>query len=73
MKGGITSTLKGKHILGARRFPNIPYDGYTLAKQLRQASTMSNSNVKDVYVDLGYRGVVDQNPDVSGKYRRITG
>jgi len=34
---------------------------------------MSNSNVKDVYVDLGYRGVVDQTPDASDKYKRITG
>jgi IS5 family transposase len=62
-------------ILGARSFPNNPYDGHTLAEQLEQASILSNSIIKDVYVDLGYRGVDQQNPDVSikhrGKYKRL--
>ena len=75
VKVGITSTLKGNLILGARSFPNNPYDGHTLAEQLEQASILSNSTIKDVYVDLGYRGVDDQNPDVSikhrGKYKRL--
>ena len=75
VKVGVTSTLKGNLILGARSFPNNPYDGHTLAEQLEQASILSNSTIKDVYVDLGYRGVDDQNPDVSikhrGKYKRL--
>ena len=75
VKVGITSTLKGNLILGARSFPNNPYDGHTLAEQLEQASILSNSTIKDVYVDLGYRGVDQQNPDVSikhrGKYKRL--
>ena len=75
VKVGITSTLKGNLILGARSFPNNPYDGHTLAEQLEQASILANSSIKDVYVDLGYRGVDQQNPDVSikhrGKYKRL--
>jgi len=75
VKVGITSTLKGNLILGARSFPNNPYDGHTLVEQLEQASILANSTIKDVYVDLGYRGVDDQNPDVSikhrGKYKRL--
>ena len=76
VKVGITSTLKGNLILGARSFPNNPYDGHTLNEQLEQASILSNSAIKDVYVDLGYRGVDQQNPDVSikhrGKYKSLT-
>jgi transposase, IS5 family len=49
--------------------------GHTLAEQLEQARILSNSTIKDVYVDLGYRGVDQQNPDVSikhrGKYKRL--
>lgn len=75
VKVGITSTLKGNLILGARSFPNNPYDGHTLAEQLEQASILANSTIKDVYVDLGYRGVNQQNPGVSikhrGKYKRL--
>lgn len=75
VKVGITSTLKGNLVLGARSFPNNPYDGHTLAEQLEQASILSNSTIKDVYVDLGYRGVDQQNPGVSikhrGKYERL--
>jgi len=76
VKVGIASTLKGNLILGARSFPNNPFDGHTLAEQLEQASILSNSTIKDVYVDLGYRGVDQQNPSVSikhrGKYKRLT-
>jgi transposase, IS5 family len=75
VKVGITSTLKGNLILGARSFPNNPYDGHTLAEQLEQANILSNSSIKDVYVDLGYRGVDQHNPGVSikhrGKYKRL--
>lgn len=69
VKVGITCTLKGNLILGARSFPNNPYDAYTLAEQLEQASILSNTAIKDVYVDLGYRGVDQHNPDVSIKHR----
>jgi IS5 family transposase len=76
VKVGITSTLKGNLLLGARSFPHTPYDGRTLHEQLEQASILSDSTIKDVYVDLGYRGVDHQNPTVSikhrGKYKRLS-
>ena len=76
VKVGITSTIKGNLILGARSFPNNPFDGHTLHEQLEQASILSNSTIKNVYVDLGYRGVDQDNPGVSikhrGKYKSLT-
>lgn len=76
VKVGITSTIKGNLILGARSFPNNPFDGHTLREQLEQASILSNSTIKNVYVDLGYRGVDQDNPWVSikhrGKYKSLT-
>jgi len=76
VKVGITSTLKGNLILGARSFANNRYDGHTLFEQLEQASILSGSTIKNVYVDLGYRGVDQDNPGLSikhwGKYKSLT-
>jgi transposase, IS5 family len=78
-KVGIASTLNGNLIVGARAFHGNPYDGHTLNEQLEQATIlMQDSAVKPVtaYVDLGYRGVDAQNPDVHivhrGKAKRIS-
>jgi IS5 family transposase len=50
--------------------------GHTLHEQIEQARILSDSTIKDVYVDLGYRGVDHQNPTVSikhrGKYKRLS-
>jgi IS5 family transposase len=77
VKVGIASTLKGNLISGARSFPNNPYDGHTLAEQLEQASILSDCTINDVYVNLGYRGVDQDNPGVDikhrGKYKRLNG
>jgi len=79
VKVGIVSTLKGNLIVGARAFHGNPYDGHTLREQLEQASIlMQDSAVKPTtaFVDLGYRGVEADNPDVRivhrGKAKRIT-
>ena len=76
MKVRITSTIKGNLILGARSFPHNPYDGHTLNEQLEQAQILSDSTIRNVYVDLGYRGVDADNPTVSikhrGKSKRLT-
>jgi IS5 family transposase len=76
VKVGITSTIKGNLILGARSFPNNPFDGHTLYEQLDQANILSGNTIKNVYVDLGYRGVDQDNPGVSikhrGKYKSLT-
>ena len=75
---GIDSNFKGNLIVGARAFHGNPYDGHTLSEQLEQATIlMQDSRAKPVtaFVDLGYRGVDADNPDVHivhrGKAKRI--
>ncbi|WP_366925696.1 transposase, partial [uncultured Nitrosomonas sp.] len=60
-------------------FPGNPYDGHTLHKQLTQTQTLlenAGSTPKQVIVDLGFRGVDADNPDVNiihrGKYQSLT-
>ena len=60
-------------------FPGNPYDGHTLAAQLEQTRIFLENvgtEPKDVFVDLGYRGVDHQNPGVTihhrGKHRSMT-
>jgi IS5 family transposase len=79
VKVGIASTFKGNLIVGARAFHGNPYDGHTLNEQLEQATIlMQDSRIKPVtvFVDLGYRGVDADNPDVHivhrGKAKRIS-
>jgi len=76
VKVGIASTLHHNLILGARSFPTNPYDGHTLNEQLEQAQILSDSTIRNVYVDLGHREVDADNPTVSikhrGKAKRLT-
>ena len=79
VKVGIASTLKSNLIVGARAFHGNPYDGHTLAEQLEQASIlMQDSAAKPTtaFVDLGYRGVEADNPQVRivhrGKSKRLS-
>jgi IS5 family transposase len=78
VKVGIVTTMKGNLIIGARTFPNNPYDGHTLAEQLEQANILANTTIKDVYVDLGYRGrdVEKECPNINikhrGKFNKLT-
>jgi len=79
VKVGIASTLHGNLIVGARAFHCNPYDGHTLNEQLEQATIlMQDSRIKPstAFVDLGYRGVDADNPDVHivhrGKSKRIS-
>ena len=72
MKVGIATTLKGNLIVGARTFPGNPYDGHTLQEQVEQASILMQATgvrPQTVYVDLGYRGVDQANPDIAIKHR----
>ncbi|MCX7663810.1 MAG: IS5 family transposase, partial [Tepidimonas fonticaldi] len=78
VKVGIASTLKHSLIVGARAFHGNPYDGHTLPAQLEQATIlMQDTGVKPsaAYVDLGYRGVEADVPDVRlvhrGKIKRL--
>jgi transposase, IS5 family len=79
VKVGIASTLNGNLIVGARAFHGNPYDGHTLNEQLEQTTIlMQDAQTKPTtaFVDLGYRGVDAQNPEVHivhrGKAKRIS-
>ena len=79
VKVGIASTFKGNLIVGARAFHGNPYDGHTLREQLEQATILMQDNAArpvTAFVDLGYRGVDADNPDVHivhrGKAKRIS-
>ena len=71
-KVGIATTLRGSLIVGARAFDGNPYDGHTLVEQIEQATIlMQDTGVKPntAWVDLGYRGVDADNPDIEIKHR----
>ena len=79
VKVGIASTFKGNLIVGARAFHRNPYDGHTLNEQLEQATILMQDCAPapdTVFVDLGYRGVEADNPQVRivhrGKPKRLT-
>lgn len=79
VKVGIASTFTGNLVVGARAFHRNPYDGHTLGLQLEQATILMQDcavRPNKVFVDLGYRGVDTENPDVRiihrGKPKRLT-
>ncbi len=56
VKTGVTSTHGGNWIVGMQTFPGNPYDGHTLTDSLEQTEKLTGKEIKDAYVDLGYRG-----------------
>jgi len=57
-KVGIATTARQNFIVGARSFPNNPFDGHTLAEQIEQATILMQDLAvipETVYVDRGYR------------------
>ena len=59
-------------IVGAKRFAGNPFDGHTLAAQIKQSNELvatSGKTIKEAYVDLGYRGVDADNPGVRVMHR----
>ena len=78
-KVSIATSLHGNLVVGARAFGGNPFDGHTLAEQIEQTTILLQDNgIKPttVYVDLGYRGVDDQNPGIQinhrGKSKRLS-
>lgn len=72
VKVGIAATLKHNLIVGARSFAGKPYDAHTLHEQLEQASILMQETEQEpltAYVDLGYRGVDADNPEIAIKHR----
>lgn len=79
VKASIAVTHRSGLMIGARTFPGNPYDGHVLSQQLEQTRILledTGKAPKQVIVDLGYRGVDRDNPDVEiihrGKYRSLT-
>jgi IS5 family transposase len=79
VKASIAVTHKSGLMVGARTFPGNPYDGHILAAQLEQTGVLLEDvgrTPKEIVVDLGYRGVDLDNPDVEiihrGKYKSLT-
>lgn len=79
VKVSLATAHKKGLILGAKSFPNNPYDGHTLADQIEQTNILlidQNVSVKTAYVDLGYRGVDESLKDVTiihrGKTKTLT-
>ena len=79
VKASIAVTHRRGLIVGARTFPGNPYDGHVLAEQLEQTRILLQDigrSPKQVYVDLGYRGVDADNPKVEiihrGRHKSMT-
>ena len=67
VKASLAVTHRSGLIVGARTFPGNPYDGHVLAQQLEQTTILLEDvgvAPKEVFVDLGYRGVDADNPGV---------
>jgi len=79
VKTSIAVTHRGDLVVGARTFPGNPYDGHILSAQLEQTTILLEDvgkQPKQVFVDLGYRGVDADNPGVEiihrGKTKSLT-
>jgi IS5 family transposase len=79
VKASIAITHKNGLMVGAKTFPGNPYDGHILHKQLTQTQILlenAGSTPKQIIVDLGFRGVDADNPEVEiihrGKYKSLT-
>jgi transposase, IS5 family len=79
VKASIAVTHQSGLVVGARSFPGNPYDGHILSAQLEQTRILLEDVgkiPKQVVVDLGFRGVDHDNPEVQiihrGKYKSLT-
>ena len=52
----IAVSSRGGWFVGAKSFAGNPYDGHTLAEQMKQVKSMIGERVGEVHVDMGYRG-----------------
>jgi IS5 family transposase len=79
VKASIAVTHRSGLVIGARTFAGNPYDGHLLSAQLEQTNILLEGvgkSPKQVVVDLGFRGVDDDNPEVEiihrGRYKSLT-
>ena len=52
----VAVTSRGGWLVGAKSFTGNPYDGHTLAAQMKQVGNMIGERVAEAHVDMGYRG-----------------
>jgi IS5 family transposase len=55
-KVSVAVSSRGGWFVGAKSFTGNPYDGHTLAGQLKQVDHLIGDKVSEVHVDMGYRG-----------------
>lgn len=55
-KVGIAVSGHGNFVLGVKSFHGNPYDGHTLAQTVEQTEQVTKQEMKQIFVDLGYRG-----------------
>ena len=79
VKVSLAVTHKQGLVVGALTCPGNPYDGHTLEKQIAQTNQLiadTGRAVKQTVVDLGYRGVDGDNPEIEiihrGKQSKLT-
>lgn len=65
VKAAIVVSHKAGLMMGARTFPGNPYDGHILSATIEQATNLMQDlpiKIKQIVVDLGFRGVDADNP-----------
>jgi IS5 family transposase len=79
VKVSLVVTHKQGLMVGARTFPGNPFDGHTLWAQMEQTVNLLqdlNCSPKQAIVDLGFRGVDEENPGLDiihrGKSKSLT-
>ena len=55
-KVSVAVSSRGGWFVGAKSFTGNPYDGVSLAAQMKQVESLIANQVSEVYVDMGYRG-----------------
>lgn len=55
-KVSVAVSSRGGWFVGAKSFSTNPYDGHTLDAQMKQVAQLIGDRVREVHVDMGYRG-----------------
>ena len=55
-KVSVAMTNQKNWVVGVKALPGNPYDGHTLAGALKQVRRITTRQIKEVFVDQGYRG-----------------
>ena len=58
--------------MGMRSYPGNPYDGHILDDMLQQTQTITGVEIKDVAVNLGYRGKHQTKAKVIHRGRKLS-